>query len=271
MTNPERPSVDPEAYFERIGWNGETRVDFGTMAGLLAAHMRSIPFENLDVLLKRPIRLDLPSLQDKLVRARRGGYCFEHGTLFAAVLERLGFDIARHTARVILVSPREQAPRTHMFIVAMLPEGRFVLDPGFGGQSAPFPVPLIDGAQTADATHWLHRDGRWWTLRMRTTDKIVDCWTTTLDADNETDFVLGNHYTSTYPDSAFVNRLMLHARSDGGSVGVMNRDVTFRRGAETTKSQLADRRELRALLAEHFGFDLPEVERLRVPSVPEWS
>ncbi len=271
MTNPERPAVDFEAYFERIGWKGETRVDFGTMAGLLAAHMHSIPFENLDVLLKRPIRLDLPSLQEKLVRARRGGYCFEHGTLFAAVLERLGFEIARHTARVVLVTPREQAPRTHMFLIATLPEGRFVLDPGFGGQAPAFPVPLIEGLETADATHWLQRDGRWWTLRMRTHEDIVDCWTTTLDADNETDFVLGNHYTSTYPDSAFVNRLMLHARSDGGSVSVMNRDVTFRRGGDTRKSQLADRRELRALVAEHFGFDLPEIERLRVPSVPEWS
>ena len=271
MTNPERPAVDLEAYFERIGWNGETRVDFGTMAGLLAAHMRSIPFENLDVLLERPIRLDLQSVQDKLVRARRGGYCFEHGTLFAAVLEKLGFGIARHTARVVLVTPREQAPRTHMFLIAALPEGRFVLDPGFGGQAPAFPVPLIDSAETADATHWLQRDGRWWTLRMRTPEKIVDCWTTTLDADNETDFVLGNHYTSTYPDSAFVNRTMLHARHADGSVSVMNRDVTFRQGSETRKSQLSDRRELRALLAEHFGFDLPEVEHLRVPSVPEWQ
>jgi len=270
MTDPETSAIELDAYFERIGWSAETRVDFGTMAGLLTAHMRAIPFENLDVLLQRPIRLDVEGLQRKLVHARRGGYCFEHGTLFAAVLEKLGFEIACHTARVILVSPREQAPRTHMFLIANLPEGRFVLDPGFGGQSAPFPVPLIDAAESADATHWLQRDGRWWTLRMRAPEKIVDCWTTTLDADNQTDFVLGNHYTSTYPDSAFVNRLMLHARGTDGSVSVMNRDVTFRRDGEIEKTRLADRRELHALLAEHFGFDLPEVERLRVPAIPEW-
>jgi len=262
--------LDLDAYFERIGWGGSTRADLQTLSGLLAAHMRSIPFENLDILLGRPLRLDLDGLQKKLVRAHRGGYCFERGTLFAAVLEKLGYEIARHTARVVLVLPREQAPRTHMILIATLPQGRFLLDPGFGGQAPAFPVPLIDTDETADATHWMQRDGRWWTLRMRTPEKIVDCWTTTLDADNETDFVLGNHYTSTYPDSAFVNRLMLHARSAGGSVSVMNRDVTVRRGADVNKSQLADRRELRALLAEHFGFDLQEVERLRVPSVPEW-
>jgi N-hydroxyarylamine O-acetyltransferase len=78
---------------------------FETLAGLLHAHMLRIQFENLDVLLGRPVRLDLDSLQDKLVRARRGGYCFEHATLFAAVLEKLGFQPVRHAARVVC-SPR---------------------------------------------------------------------------------------------------------------------------------------------------------------------
>ena len=56
---------------------------------LLEAHIAHIPFENFDVLLGRPVRLDLEGLQSKLVMSRRGGYCFEHATLFAAVLERL--------------------------------------------------------------------------------------------------------------------------------------------------------------------------------------
>jgi N-hydroxyarylamine O-acetyltransferase len=271
MTEPRHPGVDLDAYFDRIGWNGGTRADLGMASGLLAAHMRSIPFENLDVLLQRPVRLDLEGVQQKLVDARRGGYCFEHGTLLAAALEKLGFEIECHTARVVLVSPRAQAPRTHMFLVASLPEGRFVLDPGFGGQSAPFPVPLVDAAESLGATHWLQRDGRWWVLRVRTPDKVIDAWASTLDADNTTDFVLGNHYTSTYPDSAFVNRMLLHARTAEGSVSVMNRDVTFRRGNDIRKAQLSDRRELRTLLDAHFGFDLPEIERLRVPTIPEWS
>ena len=264
--------LDLDAYFERLGWGGGRQADFATLSGLLEAHMHSVPFENLDVLLRRPIRLDTGSLQRKLVRARRGGYCFEHATLFGAVLEKLGFDIARHTARVVLVTPREQAPRTHMFLIASLRQGRFVVDPGFGSQSAPFPVPLVDATEAGNATHWLQRDGRWWMLRVRTPDKVIDAWASTLDADNETDFVLGNHYTSTYPDSAFVNRLMLHARTAEGSVSVMNRDVTVRVAGEIRdKTQLADRGELRDLLARHFGFDLPEIGYLRIPTVPEWD
>ena len=87
MTTP----LDLEAYFRRIQWGGETSPTFETLAGLLRAHMLRIQFENLDVLLGRPVRLDLDSLPDKLVRARRDGYCFEHATLFAAVLEKLDF------------------------------------------------------------------------------------------------------------------------------------------------------------------------------------
>jgi N-hydroxyarylamine O-acetyltransferase len=51
----------------------------------------------------------------------------------------------------------------------------------------------------------------------------------------------------------------------------MNRDLTIWRGDEPSLTQLADRAALRRLLVEHFGFDLPEVEHLRVPSIPEWT
>ena len=84
-------SIDLDAYLARIQWGSPVRQDLATLSALLRAHMTRIPFENLDVLLGHPIRLDLEGLQAKLVRARRGGYCFEHATLFAAALEALGF------------------------------------------------------------------------------------------------------------------------------------------------------------------------------------
>jgi len=122
-------SVDLDTYFERIEWGGATRPGYDTLAGLLGAHMAHIPFENLEVLLGRPVRLDLQALQSKLVRARRGGYCFEQATLFAAVLEQLGFVTVRHTARVVIFVPRHESPRTHMFLTVPLAEGTFVIDP----------------------------------------------------------------------------------------------------------------------------------------------
>jgi N-hydroxyarylamine O-acetyltransferase len=265
-------SINLDAYLERIRWGDATSQTFETLAGLLRAHMRHIPFENLDVLLGRGVRLDLASVQDKLVRARRGGYCFEHGTLFAAVLEKLGFKPVRHTARVVVVASRSESPRTHMILTVALSEGTFVLDPGFGALAPRVPVALEEGVEVGidHEKHWMARDGNLWVLRTRSDDKVVDCWVSPLDSDNLIDFEVGNHYTSTHPASAFVNRIMLRALTDDGRVGVMNRDVTIWRREERESIQLSDRKALRTLLAQHFGFDLPEVERLRVPSIPDW-
>jgi len=181
--------------------------------------------------------------------------------------------LVRHTARVVVILPRDQAPRTHMFLVVSLPEGRFVVDPGFGGPGAEAPLPLVDRGEfmPEGASHWMHRDGPYWVLRTLIKGSPADGWVTTLDRDIPVDFVLGNHYTSTHPESAFVNRLMLCARAPEGRVTVMNRDVTLTAAGATTTRVLADRRELRALLRERLGFDLPEAETLRVPMIPEWD
>jgi N-hydroxyarylamine O-acetyltransferase len=263
--------LDLEAYLARIRWRGDLRPGLTALTALLQAHRSAIPFENLDVLLHRPVRLDLVSVQDKLVHGHRGGYCFEHGTLFAAVLEALGFAPVRHTARVVLFAPRGQAPRTHMFLSVPLAEGRYVVDPGFGGLAPGVPVPLVERVEApADATHWMARDGDRRVLRARTAGRIVDCWVSSFEAEDPVDFEVGNHYTATHMASPFVNRLMLRAVTRDGSVSVMNRDVTHVRATRSNASQLADRAALRVLLKTHFGFDLPEVESMRVPAIEEW-
>ncbi len=269
MTGP----LDVGAYLERIRWGGTVRQDLETLTGLLRAHMAAIHFENLDVLLGRPIRLDIEGIQDKLVRASRGGYCFEHATLLAAALEKLGFEPVRHTARVVLFVPATAAPRTHMFLTVRVAEGRFVLDPGFGSLAPRLPVPLVEGERvsTAEETHWMVRDGRLWKLCAQVGGKAVDGWVSTMEEENLVDFEMGSHFTATHPGSPFVNRLMMRALTADGRITVMNRDVTFWHGDRPEQMQLADRAALRALLTAHFGFDLAEAEQLRVPSLPDWS
>ena len=102
---PQSP-IDLDAYFRRVGHDGPTAPTLATLAALQAAHAGAIAFENLDVLLGRPIPLDAGALQDKLVRRRRGGYCFEQNSLFRLVLEALGFKLAALSARVISSSCR---------------------------------------------------------------------------------------------------------------------------------------------------------------------
>ena len=238
----------------------------------MRAHMRAIPFENLDVLLGRGIRVDLDSVFAKLVTARRGGYCFEHSTLLAAALTHLGFAPVPHSARVVLFNPRHASPRTHMFLSVTIAGTRYVLDPGFGGHGPLVPVPLVEDYAVrdgADVHRFVRREGEW-VLETPIGGAMTPLWMSTLEAESPIDFVMANHFTCTWSESPFVNRLMLRALTPEGRVSVMNRDVTVLRGAASERHELADRTALRQLLVAHFGFDLPEAERLRVPAVTEW-
>ena len=258
-------AMDLDAYFARIGWRGPRAANADVLAAVYAHHVRAIPFENLDVLLGRRVQLDVPALEAKLVHARRGGYCYEHASLFAAVLRELGFAVHLHSARVVMVTPRAAAPRTHMFLGV----GELMLDPGFGGAAPLSPVPL-DGTRAGD--HRCVRDGGDLALELAKPDGTWQrLWVSSLERDNPVDFEMANHYTSTHPSSPFTQRLMARVFTPDGKVSVMNRDVTIVRGAETHTLQLADRGALRELFATHFAIDLPELAELRIPSVAEWS
>jgi len=93
--------IDLDAYFARIGYTGPHTATLQTLRALHALHPMSIPFENLDPLLRRPVRLDAVWLQEKMIHQKRGGYCHEHNTLLKTVLEQLGFRITFLAARVL--------------------------------------------------------------------------------------------------------------------------------------------------------------------------
>jgi len=158
-----------------------------------------------------------------------------------------------------------------MFLTIAIDRETFVIDPGFGLLAPRLPIPLVDTTDAASATHRMVRDGDYWLLRTQRGPASVDAWASTLEPDNPSDFKIANHYTATHPDSPFVNRLMMRALTPDGFVTVMNRDVTVWQHNTPHPRQLADHADLRTLLVEHFGFDLPEVERMRAPSIPEWS
>ena len=262
---------DLDAYLSRVGYDGPTKPDLATLAGLLAAHMNAIPFENIEVLLGRPIRLDLGGVQKKIVTDRRGGYCFEQGALFFAALRALGFEASARTARVILVLKPDAAPRGHMYLVVRALEGEFVADPGLGGMGCRAPIPL-DGtpAREGDELWSIRTEDRRRVLQVESPERRVDAWIAGFDEDNWIDFEVGNHFFATHPSSPFVNRLMLRAMIPGGRLTVMNRDATIRANGATERLELADRAALRRLVRDTCGFDWPEIEAIRVPSVPDW-
>jgi N-hydroxyarylamine O-acetyltransferase len=264
--------LDLEAYFARIGWEGSRAPNFAVLAGVLAAHTASIPFENFDVLLGRKIRLDLESLQQKLVTARRGGYCFEQASLLAAVLTEMGFSVKRHASRVVVMRPAREVVRGHMFLTVEVEGGRFVVDPGFGGMGAQVPVPLDGTAVPAGKpTHRLAREDDVFVLHVTRQGVEGPGWVSTMEEENPIDFEMANYFTESHEASQFTKIVMASAVTASGRVNVMNRDVTRISADGVVKEVLADRRALRALVAAEFGFDLAALETMRVPAVAEWA
>ena len=264
--------LDLDAYLARIGYAGPRCVTYDTLAGIVRAHTASIPFESFDVLLGRPIRLDPEGLQAKLVTARRGGYCFEHASLMHAALAAIGFAPVRHAARVVLFEPRHESPRQHLFLTVVLDGARYAVDPGFGPFACPDPIPL-DGTPVpaGAATHRLVREGSDWVLHVTRDGSPTPGWVSSMEEEYPVDVAMMNHYIATHPASFFTHNIMASAATPDGRVNVMNQDVHVIRDGAGERARLADRAALRALVGRHFGFDLPELETMRVDAVPGWD
>jgi N-hydroxyarylamine O-acetyltransferase len=125
--------ADIDDYCVRIGYSGPREPTAEVLRGIVAAHTAMIPFENIDVLMRPPIRLDLPSLLKKLVRNRRGGYCYEQNLLLLNVLQTVCFSAVGLAARVHRTRPSGVVPpRSHMLLRVDLGEDALVVDVGFG-------------------------------------------------------------------------------------------------------------------------------------------
>ncbi len=254
--------LDLGAYLQRIGLAAAPSADLAGLRTLHLAHVTTIPFENLDIQMGLPIRLDLASLQDKLVRRRRGGYCFEQNTLFLAVLQSLGFAVIPCEARVRLGAP-EVLPRTHMLLLVRLDGAFWLCDVGFGGEGLLEPVPLDGEAHSQFLnTYRIVPEGPLRVLQSRHHGGWQDLYAFEPEPRFAVDFVMANHYTSTHPDSRFTKTLT--AQLPGPEVRRILRNLAYAelRGDQATGRELAPE-EVLPVLREAFGIEVPEAARFR--------
>jgi N-hydroxyarylamine O-acetyltransferase len=262
--------MDLDAYLTRIGQVGPLAPTQQVLERLHLAQATHIPFENLDILLGRPIRLDLDSLQAKLVRDRRGGYCFEQNTLFAAVLEQLGFQVTHLAARVRLAAHR-LLPRTHMLLRVDVDGQPWLADVGFGGAGLLQPI-LLKAGQTRQQFAWSYRleeDNGLWVLQSLQQGAWTDLYAFTLEPQFPVDYEMANWFTSTHPDSIFVRLLLVQSPRPAARYLLRNRAFTGEHadGAAETRT-LNDGEELLAVLAETFGLVFPPDTRFRYRDDP---
>jgi N-hydroxyarylamine O-acetyltransferase len=253
-----------ERYLARVGLDGSDI----SLPVLQRAHVTSIPYENLDVRLGREIRLDVDSLVTKLVDRQRGGYCFEQNTLYAAVLEALGFTVTRCLGRVRLgdaVSPR---PATHM---VLLVDG-LVIDVGFGAANPLGPVPLGGEATYGPYT---------WRTERAVSPEGEDVWlvslfdmqlyTFTEAPHHPVDYIAPNHLSSTHPQSIFMQHTIVQRWDNSAvQVGIIDRELTERLPDGSVEVTAIEQNEFAAVVRARFALDVDdeEVARLEALFVP---
>ncbi len=250
--------LDLEAYFGRIQYHGRRCVHPTVLAEMHEAHTAAIPFENLDVLLRRPVRLDGASLEAKLVRSRRGGYCFEQNLLFAQALIAEGFTVARLAARVRYGSPRIN-PRTHMVLRVDIGRDAWLADVGFGGEGLLRPIRLREGevARQSFWTYRIARDRGAWVLQQLRGDRPFDLYAFTEEPQEHVDYEVANWYTSTHPESHFLRTLTAQRSTVTERIILRNRELTVDRGGPPQVRQLAGNDDVENALRDRFGIELP--------------
>ncbi|MEU6208382.1 arylamine N-acetyltransferase [Streptomyces sp. NPDC047023] len=272
--------LDLDGYLARIGYDGPREPTLAVLRDLQRAHTTGIPFENVHAVLGRDLPLDLPSVEARLVRGRRGGYCFEHVLLFAAATERLGFHVTGMIGRVSLGASKV-LPATHgLLAVTARDDGReWLCDVGFG--AGPLgPVELADGARAA-YDGWLYRLERrpgahgidqWWLYQTspspsgsddlpgRARTPWIDRHTFTLTAQYPIDYVVGSHFVGTHARSPFVRRLLVQRMTPAAhrSLDDLTLVTTLPDGASTTEEIPPE--ALDGVLREVFGIVLTREE-----------
>lgn len=251
---------DLEAWLNRIGYDGAREPGPATLAGLIAAQSGTIPFENIDVLLGQPPKLDLDSLQRKLVTGGRGGYCFELNGLLSAGLRAFGFSVTDLVGRVIRGLPDDaDTPASHRALRVDLPEGAFLADCGFGNLTPTAPLLMRPGLEqtTPHDTMRLMQFRDELLLQVRLNGDWQNVYRLSLRPTPGTDYEVGNWFTATHPDSPFVSNIVVARPGPGGVRHTLfNGRVTTRAPDGTHRRMLETPNDWAEAMADTFGVRL---------------
>lgn len=260
------PTFNLDAYRRRIGDDGPLAPTLDTLSRLVARHAASIPFENIDVLAGRVPALDIAALQNKMVRQRRGGYCFEQNHLLMAGLRKLGFAVRGMEARVRAgVDAAVTTARTHMALRVSVNGVDHLVDVGFGGLAPTAALRLHEtAAQPANGAQYrlVEMGGGERLLQAYSEGDWHDCYRIGAGEPHTIDYEMGNWFVATHPKAMLRHNLLVGRAIDGGRLTLFNREL-MRRVPETGAAErrtLANRAEFAEALGDLFGLALSRVE-----------
>jgi N-hydroxyarylamine O-acetyltransferase len=263
-------AFDLRAYLHRIGVDRmPSRADLPTLQALSLRHPCAIPFENLDPLLRRAVRLDIASIQEKLVRGGRGGWCFEHNLLLGTALAAIGYEVTGLSARVVWnVAPGVVRGRSHMVLHLTLDGVSYIVDVGFGGSTPTAPLKLVEGLEQTTP----HEPFRVMPVNhgFLLEAKLEGTWKGLYSFDHQPqvlgDYEIPNWYLCNHPESHFLDRVVAARVDRDRRYALRNTDFATHFPAGVTERRLlASGAEIRQTLEDVFGInvpDLPEIDEI---------
>jgi len=254
-----------QPYLDRIGYSGDVAPTLGTLAALLRHHALAIPFENLDVQLGRRLTLDPDAAFDKIVRNKRGGWCYEQNGLFGAVLAEIGFDVTRVAGAVMRAGREDISNANHLALLVETedaPGRRFLADVGFGGS-------LVDPIEFAEANHrqppfhlGLRRlDDGYWQFHEDAGDGEFSFDFEPVPGDEDA-LARRCDYLQTDPTSGFVKSLVAQIRLPDAHRTLRGRVLSEIGPEGETERLIRSADELVETLARQFQLNVPEVRDL---------
>jgi len=250
-------------YLARVGLTEPLTADVESLRRLHVAHREAFLFENISIQTGGGISVALGDIERKFLDEGRGGYCFEHNTLFSTALREIGFAVTTLLGRVRR-GPPERWCRTHMVLRVTIDSEPWLADVGFGGIGLLEPIPMSDGARSEQVglIYTLRREAHVWSLRAESVPKSVpdsvpeDLYEFSEDPQTPGDVEVANHYTSTHPDSMFRRTLTIQRTTR--EERTILRHSTFTRYVDGRIEERAiDDADARAIAREVFGVTLP--------------
>ena len=259
-------AIDLPAYLRRIGYTQAVRPDAATLRGLAAAHVASIPFENLDPFLGVPVVLELPRLERKLVQHGRGGYCFEQNLLFREVLRAIGYPVTGLIARVLWQRDEsEVTAQSHMLLRVEIEGESWLADVGFGGMVLSGALRLAPDVEqpSAHEPYRLLEDNGQWRMQALVRGQWATLYRFDLQPREDIDYVVANHYTSTFPQSHFLHQLTIARSVPGRRLNLRSRDFTVHHlGGESVRRTLGTAEEILDVLEREFLIQVPRLTHM---------
>lgn len=253
---------DLDGYFARIGYGGPTDRSLATLGALHATHPQAIPFENIDALMGVSVGLDIASLQDKIFRQGRGGYCFEHNLIFMHALEALGFTVAGLAARVLWGQADDAiTARSHMLLRIELDGRLYIADVGFGGLTLTAPLLLEPGLeqQTPHEAFRIVEAGDHFRLQANIGGDWRALYRFDMSRAYEVDYQVASHFLSTHPNSHFLVTLVAAlALPDRRYALRNNRLSTHHAGGRSEQREIATAAELADVLEHQLAIVIPD-------------